>query len=83
MNHELLIAKFHAYGFSTDAFRVLLSNLQRSEINTTFSSWTQLLQVVPHGSVCGPKSFIIYINNILLNNVNILKELTYVTLQTA
>ena len=55
MNHELLIAKFHAYGFSTDAFKVLLSNLQRSEINTTFSSWTQLLQVVPHGLVCGPK----------------------------
>ena len=55
MNHELLIAKFHAYGFSTDACKVLLSNLQRSEINTAFSSWTQSLQVVPHGLVCGPK----------------------------
>ena len=28
MNHELLIAKLHAYGFSTDALKVLLSYLQ-------------------------------------------------------
>ena len=44
INHELLIAKLHAYGFSTDALKVLLSYLQdRSQgvkINTTFSSWT-------------------------------------------
>ena len=28
INHELLIAKLHAYGFSTDALKVLLSYLQ-------------------------------------------------------
>ena len=28
INHELLIAKLHAYGFSTDALEVLLSYLQ-------------------------------------------------------
>ena len=54
INHELLIAKLHAYGFSTHALEVLLSYLQnrwqRVKINTTFSSWKQLLQGVPKGS---------------------------------
>ena len=45
INYELLIAKLHAYGFSTDALEVLLSNLQdrwqRVKINTTFSSFKE------------------------------------------
>ena len=71
INHELLIAKLHAYGFSTDALEILLSYLQdrwqRLKINTTFSSSTQLLQVVPQGSVLAPILFNIYINDILLH----------------
>ena len=66
INHELLIAKLHVYDFSTDELKVLLSYLQdrwqRVKINTNFSSWTQLLQRVPQGSVlilCN-----IYINDI-------------------
>ena len=45
INHELLVAKLHVYGFSIEALEVLLYYLkerwERVKINTTFSSWTQ------------------------------------------
>ena len=53
LNHELLIAKLHASGFSKESLMLLLSYLsnrwQRTKINTSFGSWTELLQGVPKG----------------------------------
>ena len=51
LNHELLIAEPHAYGYGKESLMLLLSYLsnrwQRIKINTSFSSWMELLQDVP------------------------------------
>ena len=77
INHELVIAKLHAYGFSIEAIEVRSSNLQerwqRGKINTNFSPWTKLFYRVPQGSVLGTMLFNIYINDMFfaLNKIGI------------
>ena len=50
INHELLIAKLHTYGFEKSASKLLLNYLsnrcQRTKINKKFSPWVELM-VVP------------------------------------
>ena len=55
LNLELLIAKLYAYGFDKKAVLLIKSYLtdrwQRTKINTSYSSWYELLIGVPQGSV--------------------------------
>ena len=47
INHKLLIAKLHPYGFGTGSLEVIYDYLtdrwQRTKIYTSFSSWSKIL----------------------------------------
>ena len=53
INHNLLIAKLHAYGFGIESLEIIHDYLsdrwQRTKINTSFSSWSGILCGMPRG----------------------------------
>ena len=77
INHELLIAKLDAYGFSNKSPELIIdylsNHLQHVKINSTFSSLSEITQGIPQGSVLDPLLFNIYLNDLfsLLGDIDI------------
>ena len=70
MTHDLLVAKLHALNFDMNALNLIFDYLterkQRVKINTSFSSYLDIFQDVPQGSILGPRLFNLFLCDLLL-----------------
>ena len=75
LSHELLIAKLNAYGFNMSALRFvhsyLKNRMQRTKINSEYSSWEEIMFGFPQGSVLGPLLFNTFLCDLFLIMENI------------
>ena len=70
INHDVLLSKLPAYGFSKQALSFRCSYLKkrrrRVQINNKFSSLKEVIAGVPQGSIDEPLIFNLFINDIFL-----------------
>ena len=68
--HDLLIAKPDAYGFKNDALYLIFNCLNnrklRVKINSSFSSFQNIISGVPQVSLLGPLLFNIFLTDIFV-----------------
>ena len=74
--HRRLLLKLQAYGIDghllTWIRNWLTSRTQRVVLGNTISDWTNVLSGIPQGSVLGPLLFLIYINDLPKELVNLM-----------
>ena len=67
--HDLLLVKLSAYGFDESTITLIANYLsnryQRVKIESTFSSYLEILRVVAQGSIVGPILFNLFIDDLL------------------
>ena len=70
MTQDLLIAKLHALNFDMNALNLIFDYLtgrkQRVKIYAGFSSYLDIFQVIPQGSILGPLLFNLFLSDLFL-----------------